>query len=146
MAMLPRVLFPAKPIVSYGTDIAHLYFHEAANSASSLTWLGDAWVNGGVPLTVLDAVVAALALTPLEAHIGRVPAVLALPLAIVLASVICSLEGSLPLTPIGSLRSFLVMVLLWGLPLLQCSTPTRDLGVVRHARGAAPQGERVGGA
>lgn len=133
VAIVPRFVYPDKPVISYGIDIAHAYYGQAGNSASTLTWLGDLWVNGGVYLVVVAGVLYGTCFRALENRISRASSLFGIPFVVSLAWTVGFMEGSIPRMVIDFVRDVIYLSLLWAIPgvvsfMVTYGSPRRHMG------------------
>lgn len=132
--LIPRVLWPAKPPVYYGRDVAVVFFDAPpeSNSAETITWLGDLYVQGGAPLILLAGAFFGLALS-IALRILERPGILAIAAYYVVLAGALNTEAPLILATGHSLRIFGV---LYGVHtvsrLLQRERSPRPLAVSPH--------------
>lgn len=59
--LVPRVLWPGKPVFNYGEQVSVAIYGVPASyyTSSTVTWLGDLYLNGGLPAVLVAGVVLA---------------------------------------------------------------------------------------
>lgn len=115
-SVVPRVLWPDKPAVDYGKDVAAaVYGVVEGQSASYITVIGDTFVNFGRIGVLVGALALGGGLSLLEGQF-RLGVGLATPvLAVVLATAVLDANSTLVFLVVGAVRSFLVTAVLWYL-------------------------------
>ena len=127
-SVVPRAVWPGKPVVDYGQDVAAaVYGVVDGQSASYITVIGDTLVNFGRPGVLIGAVGLALALGLLERRLRPGLGLLTPVLAVVLATTVLDANSTLVFIVVGAIRSFLVTAALWYLASL-VHRPARTAG------------------
>jgi hypothetical protein len=140
-ALVPRALWPNKPIIDYGQRVtAEIYGARNSRSSSTVTTIGDTLINFGAAGVVVAAVLLGALLRVLErlARYGRGPVGLALAASV--AVFVVGQEAPLILSIAGLIRNLLVSWLLWRLATYLGHTRTGD----GHRTITAPDGTTVG--
>jgi hypothetical protein len=108
--LVPRPLWPQKPNFNYGEQISTAVYDlpSSYNTSSTVTWLGDLYLNGGLVLVLFVAILlGAVARSIFERAVeGGVLAVLT---AVLLLEAVLNAESPLVLGFAGSLRSLLLL-------------------------------------
>ncbi|MFN2607557.1 MAG: hypothetical protein ABR511_06620 [Acidimicrobiales bacterium] len=121
VAFVPRLLWPGKPTIDYGHQVAQAFFDIPATyrTSSSITWLGDLFVQGGwaAPLVVAVALGACI-----QRQVGpaRRPSVLRIGVYFLVVQALLTLDSPLLISAAASLRTllaFLAMCWAFSLPL-----------------------------
>jgi hypothetical protein len=107
---VPRVLWPGKPIFNYGEQVSVAVYDipPSIHTASTITWLGDLYLNGGLMAVLIAGVVlATISRVIFERAVeGRVLIALG---AVLLLGVLFNPESPLVLDIAGGLRSLLLL-------------------------------------
>lgn len=107
---VPRQLWPGKPDFNYGEQISTAVYGLPASyyTSSTITWLGDLYLNGGLILVLLAGMVLATVARRVFEHAveGRVVTVLT---AVLLLEVILNAELPLVLSLAGAIKSLLLL-------------------------------------
>lgn len=111
---VPRVLWPKKPIFNYGEQISTAVYGIPASyhTASTITWLGDLYFNGGLPLVLVAAVLLGVAARRSWQRAVRGSAMEVL-VAVLILQVLLTAESPLTISIAGALRSFLLIAGMW---------------------------------
>ncbi|MEH6820657.1 MAG: hypothetical protein V7706_12005 [Dietzia psychralcaliphila] len=113
--LIPRAIFPEKPIVNYGQDVTTLIYGEDYQSSSTISWLGDAYLNVGELGILLLAIIFGGVLVFSEKMLPRRSLIFGWTalVAIVIAST--NLESSLLLMAFQVVRTVMAVSFLWWL-------------------------------
>ncbi len=107
---IPRSLWPNKPIFNYGEQISTTVYGLPASyhTSSTITWLGDLYLNGGLVFVLLSglALAAVVQFTFERAAKGRTLTIL---IAVLLLQVLFSAESPLVFSLAGAFRSFILL-------------------------------------
>lgn len=114
VAFLPRFLYPDKPTISYGQDIAREVFGLRGNTSSTITFLGDIYLNAGVVGVCAIALLLGFGLRKLELHARFAVSSTALLCVVAASFAITSPEASPMLLVVEATRTVLLTLPLWS--------------------------------
>jgi hypothetical protein len=109
---IPRELWPSKPIFNYGEQVSSAIYGNPAsyNTSSTITWLGDLYLNGGVWMILASGVgFGALVCQALRRSTQAGP--LMVIVIVLLITALFNAESPLVLAIAGFLKSFLILAL-----------------------------------
>jgi cell division protein FtsW (lipid II flippase) len=114
-ALVPRFLWPEKPAMDYGQQVAAVFYGATSGATSStITTVGDAALNLGAAMPLVG-VALGLVLCRTELGVRGRAGVLPLVLTAILTYEFAGHEMPLVLMATGALRDFLVVTVLWVL-------------------------------
>ncbi|MFC8502074.1 hypothetical protein ACFUC1_06920 [Pedococcus sp. NPDC057267] len=115
IAVIPRVLYPEKPVIDYGQRLAVLLYGLPADTRSSetVTAFGDAILAAGLGAAFLIAVAYTAAFDSLFRFLRSRTSVLGLIIAVNLALSMMSIEGTFVLNVVSVLRTTLTIVVVY---------------------------------
>jgi hypothetical protein len=116
-SIIPRAIYPDKPVMDYGQRVTRDIYLKDYKSSSSVTVIGDIYINARSMGIFICAAALALALAALERRFrvlqGR--STYWPPLVIITTQCLTQLEGSPILLLVGAARNALLLVPLWVL-------------------------------
>jgi hypothetical protein len=114
-AVIPRFLWPEKPIVDYGQRVSvAIYGYTYGQSSSTVTTVGDSLLNFGLVGLVLIGFLAGYAFRRFEMRLRSNSGWLSVVVGIVIVYSVLDQESPVILIIIGILRNFLVTAGLWA--------------------------------
>lgn len=115
---VPRALWPSKPVNTYGQDVAEVFFDipRSSNSAETITWLGDLYVQGRAPIVLAVGLLTGFAAVRLLRLARSLSPTYRLLVVYAVTSTLFNLEAPLLLAVAHSLRVLgLLYLLTWAM-------------------------------
>lgn len=114
LALVPRPLWPGKPIIDYGQQVSvHVYGLEYGTSSTTVSAVGDAMINAGLVGVLLVGLLTGAVLAGGERLVAKHQGILGLALSVVLANAALNFESPVILTTAGAMRSLFLLVVVW---------------------------------
>lgn len=111
---VPRLVWPNKPIGDYGQRVSvYVYGFEPGQTSSTVTVVGDAYINLGRPGVLLGGVALGFLLAGVESWVRRSDGVVALALTPVIVSTALNFETPLGLMVVTSVRLTALSCVVW---------------------------------
>lgn len=114
-AAIPRILYPDKPVVDYGSQVAYAFYGLpfSYRTSSTITFLGDLYINIGVAGTFAVAVLLGFGLQRLSQRLMAATTGLSFALVYILSAAVVGTESPVLLNAVETLRQavFLIVVL-----------------------------------
>lgn len=140
-AAIPRILFPDKPVVDYGRQVAYAFYGipYAYRTSSTVTFLGDLYINVGTTGVFLLATVLGFALQRLLERLMAAMTGLSYALTYIVSAAVLRIESPVILNAVAMLRQVVFLVLLLAVVRLIASVSRRgsepgQSGEVRASR------------
>lgn len=115
VALVPRFLWPGKPEIDYGRRVSHEFFDIPSSypTASSITWLGDLYVQGGTMIVlVIGLLLGCVVKRTLEWADPRNAIGLVVVLSV--AQALLNLESPILITLATALRTILALLVIYA--------------------------------
>lgn len=129
VAFVPRLLWPGKPVIDYGEQVGQAFFNIPVGyrTSSSITWVGDLFVQGGPAAVLLTAV--GLGFTLKRRLRPRTkPDTVRLAGSFIVVNILMTLDSPLLISAAAGLRAFIVFV-------VGCWLTSLAIRVFRQQRG-----------
>jgi hypothetical protein len=129
VAFVPRFFWPDKPTIDYGKQIAYEFFDIPLQytTASSITWLGDLYVQGGTFAVAGAGLALGFLLTRVLAN-ASVPTSVNLVIGFTLIQAFLNLESPVIIVAAAGLRTVIVLALLYQVVLIAQRTVSVPVG------------------
>ena len=112
VSYVPRALWPDKPVTNYGHDVSTVFFDipEFYRTSSSITWVGDLFVQGGPTLVFVVALLGGVAFNRvLRWRVHANP--ITVSCYFLAAQILLTLESPLLISLATALRTFVTLIL-----------------------------------
>ena len=113
-ALIPRFLWPDKPVIDYGQRVSVAVYGEYGRTSSTITTIGDTLVNFKIPGMIIAAILLGFVLRLAERRVRSSVGLASLVLAAALSYAATNQESPLILVVTDVLRNILVAAVLWA--------------------------------
>lgn len=116
-AVIPRVIYPDKPVVNYGTRVAYAYYGipYSYRTSSTVTFLGDIYINAGLAGVCVVAALLGLLLQRAFQRLLSADTGMSYAVSYVLVAALLRIESPLILNAVEVLRELIALILILAL-------------------------------